>query len=488
MLLVVNLDSENAEWLHEHMDHGDLPNLAALARSGLTIEVNAVALSGIAYPTLYTGQRPADLGFYFPLQWEPSEQRVIECDRIPFPKTLFERVEDAGKRIVVLDPPESRPVRLRNGYCISGVQFRSRVLLSPWSSNRSRSKSLMRHLGPAPRADEIFGPVSVSNLVRLRAALLQAPARLGAAAHACITQDQPDCLWVTCCALHVAGHQFFHLPSVRDSRQRAELEGTRLELARGYDRMIGSLVEILPRGSRVFVTYAKGMGCVTECSDLLPGMVRRILGQKEANQPVSMVRRLIPTSIRRWAAMPMSDRHVLQAMARLSTPRADWARTRAFCLPTDGPGFIRFNVAGRERDGVIGTSGMRELSEEICAGLQTFTDFDGSPCVESVLTPRSLLGDGKCIDRFPDLVVTWKQRPDKSSRGVRSARYGEIRRGSEMIGRSGNHCPGAFAILAGGNQVSSRAGAPMQVEDIPATILDGLCLPVNGVPGHSFWR
>jgi len=71
MLLMVSLDSENAHWLQEHMGNGNLPNLSALARSGRTVEVNAVPLAGIAYPTLYTGHRPADLGCYFPVQWEP---------------------------------------------------------------------------------------------------------------------------------------------------------------------------------------------------------------------------------------------------------------------------------------------------------------------------------------------------------------------------------------------------------------------------------
>jgi len=69
-----------------------------------------------------------------------------------------------------------------------------------------------------------------------------------------------DCMWPA---------PVFHLPSIRDPQLRCELEGTRLELARGYDRMIGSLAEVLPSGSRVFVTYAKGMGRVTAWCDLL---------------------------------------------------------------------------------------------------------------------------------------------------------------------------------------------------------------------------
>ena len=483
MLLVVSLDSENADWLREHMGNGNLPNLNALARSGTTVEVNAAELPGIAYPTMYTGRRAADMGFYFPVQWEPSEQRVVEWNRLPYPETLLQRLDQAGTRVVILDPPESRPLPLRNGFSASGVQFRARVLLHSWASDEQRSAELMRRLGPAPRADEVFGGISVGNLRRLRSALLQAPDRLGAAARECIAQHQPDCLWVTCCALHVAGHQFFHLPAIQDPRERAELEGTRLELARGYDRMIGSLLDVLPAGSRIFVTYPKGMGRVTNWSALLPAMLQRVLGQRDVEQPANSLRRLVPSGIRRRIALSISDRRALEILARLSTPRAEWSGTRAFCLPTDCPGFIQLNLAGRERYGIVENGAVRGLLEEINAGLRTFTDPDGCSCVEDVITSRGLLGEGRSIDRFPDLIVTWKQRPEHAST-VRSPRFGEIRRDPDTIGRSGNHCPGAFTILAGA-EAHSRT---MQIEDIPATIVDCLGLPARDLPGRSFWK
>jgi predicted AlkP superfamily phosphohydrolase/phosphomutase len=406
---------------------------------------------------------------------------------------VFERLENAGKRVVALDPPELQPIRLRNSFCASGVQFRARVLLHSWSSDPKRLNEILEKLGQAPRADEIFGEISAADLRYVRSALLQAPARLEKVAREFLEHDPPDCLWLTCCGLHVAGHQFFHLPSIRDSVQRSELEGTRLELARGYDRMIGSLVAMLPPRSRVFVFYAKGMGRVTEWTDLLPTMLQRILRQEKGKQPISLLRRFLPRSIRRWGAQSMSDRNALKTMARLSSPRANWDDTRAFCLPTDYPGFIRFNLAGRERRGVVKESESAELREEICAGLRTFTCMDGNPCVERVFTPQDLFGEGSHIHRFPDLIVTWKQRQGgseqgESEQGVRSPKFGEIRRLADVVGRSGNHSPGAFAILADGNRRAAGRQRQMQIEDIPATFLDGLGLPTGDLPGESFWE
>jgi predicted AlkP superfamily phosphohydrolase/phosphomutase len=492
MLLMISLDSENAEWLREHMANGNLPNLAALARSGAIQEVKAALLAGTAYPTLYTGARAADLGCYFPLQWDAGAQRVAAWDQPAWPQTLFERLDRAGKRIVVLDPPESQPVAIGKGLIVAGVQFRSRVLLSPWSSDEARSEKLMRRLGPAPRADEVFGPVSQADLRYLRSVLLHAPARLTTAALDFIRHDPPDCLWLTCCGLHVAGHQFFHLPSIGNAALRRELEGTRLELARGYDRMLGSLMAALPPGSDVLVSYAKGMGRITQWSDLLPEMLRRILQQTDGDQPASLLRRLIPRRLRRWAALSMDDRRALELMARLSNPRADWTRTRAFCLPTDCLGFIRLNVAGRERDGIVNMSGFEELKQEISAGLKTFTCAGGEPCVDGVYSPAELFGTGRNLHLFPDLIVTWRQRSGQLSHSLRSAQFGEIRRKADVVGRSGNHCPGAFAIFSEAARETVRrdrsmAGEVMRVEDIPATLLDGLGVPADDLPGRSFW-
>jgi hypothetical protein len=468
------------------MDNGNLPNLAALARGGIVRDVNAAILAGVAYPTMYTGLRAADHGFHFPLEWNPHLQRVDSWDHWPAPETILERMDKAGKRIVVIDPPECPPLHLHHGFCASGVQFRARVLLNSWDTDAARARALIDRLGPPPRADEVFGIPSLSNLRFLRRQLLQAPQRLTGAALHFLKQDPPDCLWITCCGLHVAGHQFTGLPAIGDPAEQRVLVGTRLDLAQGYDRMIGTLAAALPPGSRVLVAYSKGMDRVTTWLDQLPEMLRRVLGQKPVAAPAIGLRRFIPISIRRWVAAGMSDRLAIATMAGISTPRADWKHTRAFCVPSDFPGFIRCNATGRERDGIVPDRDMAALGEEIAEGLRSFTTLRGEPCVESVDTPSQLLGPGRSIGRFPDLIVRWKQLGSAAAaQTIRSPRFGEIKPLAAAIGRSGNHTPGAFAILYGTR--GSGSGPRLEVEDIPSTILQALGLPAADLPGQSFW-
>ncbi len=134
--------------------------------------------------------------------------------------------------------------------------------------------------------------------------------------------------------------------------------------------------------------YAKGTGHVIEWSDL--------------------VRRFLPAGLRRWAASPLSGRGVWDVMARLSTR-----------------GFIRFNIAGRECQGIVAGGVVRELQDEIVADLRTLTDFDGCPCVEEIFTPAGPVGEARALGRFPDLIVTWKQR--LAVLGRNPARRGHVR-------------------------------------------------------------
>jgi hypothetical protein len=271
---------------------------------------------------------------------------------------------------------------------------------------------------------------------------------------------------------------------VRDPALRRELEGTRLDLAKGYDRMLGSLLEAMPPGSAVLVFYTKGMAPVKEWSDLLPDMIRRVMRESEARQPVNFVRWLLPRSVRRFVASRLSDDRAMDMLAELWSPRADWSRTQAFALPTDAHGFVRLNLRGRERQGIVPDSRLSALKEELAEGLQTFTDLNGEPCIDSIAAPSTYVGEGRRLDTFPDLIVRWRQRLDAPREGLRSAKFGDVRRRSDVVGRAANHTPEAMAIVAGR---PCTLDGPLRTEDFPSSILNALGVPADDLPGRSVW-
>ena len=170
--------------------------------------MKAAELAGTAYPSLYSGWPPAQHGLYFPYQWSAKHQRVRAWRHIVHPQTIFERIDQAGMRSVVIDPPEMNPIEMRHGFIVSGWQFESRVLLHRWSTSPSAARELAERYGPAKRADEVFGQPTAPQMLALRRVLLEAPARLEQAALHFLSGNQaaPDLLWLTFVGLHVAGH------------------------------------------------------------------------------------------------------------------------------------------------------------------------------------------------------------------------------------------------------------------------------------------
>jgi hypothetical protein len=488
VLFVVSLDSVSLSWLTNQLNTGRLPNLAALTRQGAVLPVNGVPLAGIAYPSFYTGFPAADHGIYFPYQWSPPHQQVRPWVELPHPPSIFQTLDQAPLRAVILDPPECRPESLRNLAVISGWQFHSRVLLHRWSTPAAALPALTAEFGSSPRADEVFGAPTPQTQLNLLRALKQAPRRLLQAATFYL-RDSLDLLWLNCCALHVASHQYFdnrlldaaHLTPA----ERAQLDSAILDIAVAYDQALGEILAKLPAGASILVFYAKGMDATSDWADLLPEMLRRILGEPPAADRSAFVRSLFPRRLREQVASLLPDDVALRLTARICSPQAGWSRTRAFALTSDGPGFIRFNLRGRERLGIVSPDAAAALFAEIEAGLRTFEDFDGDPCVDQILTPAQLLGSGARLDAYPDMIVLWNRKGTLLGRGVRSSRFGDIPRRGVGTGRSGNHFGNALAIAIPGSSTILQPSRRLNPHDFAVTILAALGLPYHHLPGYA---
>ncbi len=131
---------------------------------------------------------------------------------------------------------------------------------------------------------------------------------------------------------------------------------------------------------------------------------------------------------------------------------------------------MRLNLRGRERDGIVAPEDAEALMDEIADGVRTFTDLDGHPAVESVERVAERFGSGARADLLPDLIVRWTDRPSTNLEGVRSERFGTVRRHGVGSGRSGNHTEGdAWALVVPGASRPVTPSRPPRLEDIAAT-------------------
>ena len=105
-VLLIGLDSADAELIENWIGEGRLPSFARMRREGVYSRLGTTAdyLHVSAWPTLYTGTMPGQHGLYHAYQIRAGEQLIHRTEpasagRPPFWKYL----DDAGKRCVIFD-------------------------------------------------------------------------------------------------------------------------------------------------------------------------------------------------------------------------------------------------------------------------------------------------------------------------------------------------------------------------------------------------
>lgn len=497
MLVLLNFDSASRPLLDRLVEEGRLPVVRELFRRGAHYDLDTPATYYPAgtYPSLYSGREVADHGLYYPFQWSDREQRVRPRDHFPSPPAAWERVGGAGARVLLIDPYEASAPEQLNGLGVDGWQFRNRIVLPGWSRPRGARRRFERSLGRSPAVQEVFGSASLTTLRRMRRDLLAAPQRVADLTRHVLAKDRFDLLWLTFSATHLAGHHFWDLSQLGDAEQetarREGLDGTLAEVYAAADSAIGQVLDTVPDGVDVILFSGLGMGPNTSCVDLLPSMLSAVLSGRgrpaSANRDSNSSWRLraaVPTRVRASVANALPRRAVLELIARLEVRAADWSQVRAFALPSDAIGYVRLNLHGREREGVVRPSERQELEEQIVDGLMSFTDPDGSRSIASVERIADVDPPVAPGDRRPDLFVRWSERPSTRLDRVVSAEFGEVRRLGGGSGRSGNHTDDAWAVVIPGASRQRAEPGRAKVVDIAATICALFGTDPSGLAGE----
>ncbi len=492
MLAILQFDSPSVSLLGRMLGEGRLPAVAGLRERGTwhELETPATHFAAGAFHTLYSGAEIADHGLFYPFQWSAPDQRVRYMTAFEAPPPVWERLGRRGWRTLAIDPYESRPPGAPPaGVLVSGWQLSDRVVLQPWSSPPGARRRLERLFGPPVAVQEVFGRHSADELLGLRRRLLAAPGRVADAATLLLGERPFDLAWLTFSAAHVAGHQFWDLSQLDDGCRGRRSQTRRGGLDGGARRVLGGALEevyeavdaafarvlaALPEDADVIVVSPVGMDVNTSRADLLPEMLEAVLrGSARPAEGAGSIWRLraaLPTGVRARVAEALPDRVALALTARLELRGLDWSATRAFAQPADNQGYVRLNLRGRERAGIVDPAEAGALMDEIAAGLSSFCDLDGAPAVKSVDRVFDAFGAGAHADRLPDLIVRWSDRPATMLEGVRSERFGEVRRRGSASGRSGNHTDGdAWALVAPGGSRQRAPSRPPRLVDVAAT-------------------
>jgi predicted AlkP superfamily phosphohydrolase/phosphomutase len=499
MLAILQFDSAALPLLEQMMADGRLPVLAALRAHGRweTMDAGATFLQSSTYMTLCTGTDVREHGVYSAVPWSAGEQRPKFMYTFDAPPTIWQRLTERGRRSLIIDPILAWPPRRIAGVFIGGWQFEDRMVARGRSLPRGTRRELSRRHGRPPRLDDVYGTRRVASLFAWRDHLVNAPGRVADAAIDLLRTRSFDLAWLNFGAAHKAGHHLWD-PSAVVDEQLADADQRALQggLARVYqevDAAIGRVLDALPDRTDVIVFSPTGMAANTSRADLLPGMLDAVLSGESrattvakggARSPIWALRSAIPIEWRQRLARALPDDVVADIATRLYM-RLDWGQTRAIAVPGENKGYIRINRKGRERNGIIDAAEADALMTDIARGLVTFTDPDGSPAISRVDRMSEIAGGGSCVDRLPDLVVHWGDRPAARHGSVVSDVHGIVERRGVGSGRSGNHVDDAWALLLPGPSRVRDLGRPAMITDIGATACALLDADTSGLSGAS---
>ncbi|MEO8162456.1 MAG: alkaline phosphatase family protein [Ilumatobacteraceae bacterium] len=499
MIAILQFDGASRIHLEQMLAAGHLPGLASLRSSGTWCDLGTPAthFEGAAAYSLSTGIELGEHGIYYPWLWSATEQRVRFFDDVPAPEAVWERIGHAGRRSLVIDPYEMRVPEAMQGLFLTGWQFKNRVVLRTRSVPHSMQRELERELGRPPVGEEVYGRPGTPSLLRLKNCLVAAPRRGADVIETIVKRESFDLVWISLSAAHLGGHRFYDIAQFSEELalvRHPELSTALPDIYRAVDEALARIVAALPAETDIIIMSPTGMGPNNSRSHLLPAMLDAVItdrdphGAQHRAAPGSSlwrIRAAVPTSVRAWIAQMIPDRLALELAARLELRGVHWDRTKAFTMPSDDAGYLRLNLRGRERDGIVEPKEIEPLLEKITNGLLTFQNNDGSQAIRKIWRLSELRYPGFCHDQLPDLVVQWNERVVMPLLGVRSTQFGEISSPGWGTGRTGCHTGEAWALVApGGSRLRAPITAP-HVIDIASTICTVLGVDPVGLRGQS---
>jgi len=153
-------------------------------------------------------------------------------------------------------------------------------------------------------------------------------------------------------------------------------------------------------------------------------------------------------------------------------------------MPNDDAGYIRLNLRGRERDGIVEPAEADALLEKIATGLETFHNTDSTPVVREVFRTSELGFHGPCADRLPDLVVHWSDQVIPPLSKVSSPLFGGVSSPGWGTGRTGCHTGDAWALIIPGLSKLRSPTKPPHIIDIASTVCAVLGVDAEGLAGQ----
>jgi predicted AlkP superfamily phosphohydrolase/phosphomutase len=467
---MIGADAGDLDFVLAHL--GSLATLRRVLESGAVHRLDSTAglLTGSVWPTFYSGLSPGEHGIYHHLQWDPDRmclRRVseewLDC------RAFWHGMEQRGLRVTALDTPMTLRPRLERGIEVNN--WGSHDQLGPYASNEpSVARQIRRQFGHHPMGAEIPVNKTESELRRIHTNLVEGAQQKGELAQWLLRLREWDFFLAVFGETHRGGHILWP--------ETGGAPDALLDVYRAVDLAIGRVLEALDlENTTVIIFSLHGMGPNVAQEHFVPHMVDLLnsswIGSKPATQEVRRPRqRSLMRTLREKVPAPLQNA-IAQAVPvsvrdwvviRQISSGYDWARTPGFPLLSDLNGYLRLNLRGREKQGMLeyGNEGKLYL-DWLCEAIAGFRVAEtGEPLAKEIRLTKQVF-PGRRTDYLPDVIVQWA--PGAPATRIVSEKLGSLE-ATRATGRGGNHRPQGFCLILGWDERRRPAPTPKHITDL----------------------
>jgi len=486
-IALIGIDAADLDFIQSSLS--SLPHLHHALDTGTLYRLNTTAdlMAGSVWPTFYTGSYPEDHGVYHHLQWDQnamSMRRVSEewlyCE--PF----WYELERKGLRVSVFDVPMTFPSRLQRG--IELINWGSHDQLGPFTcNNRELQKEMQKRFGSHPMGAEIPVDKTRVQLEQIRANLVKGAKVKGEISRWLLETQDWDFYLTVLGECHRGGHILWPDEDPEDSLVPHH---ALRDVYQSVDRSLGEILNGLSLDETTVVIFSlHGMESNSSQEHFVPMIMDHVNKQwassNETGGPPSQAPK--QCSPMRWLRenVPLRLQHAIAQAVPVGirdwvvttavTGGHDWPNTPGFPLLADFTGYLRFNIKGREKLGML-EAGSDELSKytqwlHMCLESIRITE-SAEPLIEEVYLINQK-DTGARSHHLPDVILRWKKVPEVSA--VHSDILGSLTT-ERATGRGGNHRPEGFCIVLG-DGLGTEFQKPPHIADLAPMIVEKL-LPI----------
>jgi predicted AlkP superfamily phosphohydrolase/phosphomutase len=484
-VLMVGLDATDAPLVRQWIAAGKLPALACLLRRGCYAGLQSPArhYAGAVWSSFYTGQDVPWHGIYHSKLWRPEAMRCeVPRDAWLGARPFWETLSERGHTVCIVDVPmvlgTPRPLR---GTYLGGWGTHDLIAKGSWPA--SLWSELARRYGAPCMPPELFGIQSVATLMQLRDAMLRTSEQMQHVAGELLRRPW-DFACVVFGTVHRIAHYLWDLSQIEERgispAQRALLAGALLEIYQATDAALGRVLEQVGATTLTIAFSVHGIGANPGWSDLVPEILDAAESGAKPEGALYRMKRALPFHLVRPILRSMPKRVTDRMLELWSARMHDWHATRHFALPMDHAAYLRVNLRGREREGIVAPGG--EYDAECAALADLFASLrDRDTGLQIAPAPLRAFAeaDASATHRalLPDLVVPWDGPTATTSRQLVSDLLPAFRYDVPArlpSGRSGNHTGGAWCIAAGPGIAAGSSVAGHNILDLAPTAFAAL--------------